>query len=1061
MTDLTSDEVLNGTYGLSKVFLKQIVYEKKILTKYEERSYISKFFKCSMYTFDKNLDPYSGLTFGIKDDAVNGQLMVYLTSRESYPRGMHMPFMFIQNFLPGHYDWKFNSGKQIKMEAPYPDNCFDYRKEGMDNQDHCLEKCIYEANGKVMPYVFGAISGENYRFGNMTSLYVEKCFRKCSRRSCMDEIFTVDNIWTSLSNLSTAIHLRTTEKALKLTYQPHISFDKYVIYIGSLINTWLGFYLFNVDLAIFRFLQDQGRTNYWQIKLLASLFLSVFCCAGCSFQVYLSATSYFRYEVQSEVYVSPPVPNKLRMPDMSICFNIMDILNSEKLTDISLCSSHALNSSIEYRAQCQHALNGRKFQEIDHLTFQANDLLHQIVLWLPTSQVTISSQNISSISYALGTFFKGRSKCLKIDITRIFSQLEPNYKQLMQLSGSVLMKIMLKETTLVNPKIPVNIYLHNDNTLPFGLAHSSFETKLNEYELMLYSYNALALLPAPYSSKCFDYTSDKLKTLISQQDCIEKCMLEYGGSHTCQSIVSQSMLKYYYLDNHELSRFAVKRCQRRCSRPDCVSVDYRVVSQVMRFMYTGLSFVLSLSSFVVDLSLSPDMKLLEFLLCVASVSALYFNFNLLATFKLLEKKVNTLREKQNGIPRWYFSRRASRCLTVVCLSSGFTLHCFFTLVMYFQRSTVTNGAMTDAKKVKLPGITMCFHFGASLDDTHLTRACSEMKPPYDCPEEMIRYSPLELTGASKNLSQLISTLEVRAADGKSWNSYTGQALADLEKETTETTYMYSYKCFRVTMHSEYVFKKLEYNQEPMEVARVSSVTNAPILFFLHSIENYARHNHLSMMTLLRKGRHRKIAYMPMTRILLPSPYEPTCSNYGDSKINCQEACLDQCRQSMSKKYFNYSSSNVLRFGDDQFKPAKQIAYIDTSQYCKDRCLHPPCRSSSMRVVRLNSGVKTDHRVTVMALRYQGHVEYFPRMELLDLLIYLGGLSGLWFGVAFVSILNHFLKSPLMKKHLARYKLYPVKTKRVKRISVPKVSARTENVYYFADYKVVRVSVVVS
>ncbi|KAI1304604.1 hypothetical protein HDE_01739 [Halotydeus destructor] len=1053
LTKLTSDEVLNGTYELSELFLDRIVHEKKVLTKYVEQSYINRFFKCSMYTFDDNLDPFSGVTFDIKNEAVSGQLLVHLTTRTAYPRGMHMPFFYVQDFLSGHYDWKYRHIIQVKMKAPYPDNCFDYKEKDLDNQDHCLERCIYEANDKVMPYVFGAIRGDNYKFGNMTTLYNDNCFRECSRRSCIDDILIVDNARMVPSNLSTSISLRTSEKVVFVKYEPHIAFDKYVIYIGSLLNTWFGFYMYNLDSETYRFLRKQGRNFLkWRTKIVVSLFLCLCCCAGCTLQVSLSAITYFRYEVQSEVYIGPPVPSRLRMPSMSICFDIMDVLNLKKLREKSLCPSHDSNTGLEYRIQCRNQLYGRKFQEIDYVTFQASDLIHEMFLWLPTNEASISSENISSTSYAIGTYFKGRSKCLKIDITRIFKELEPDYQRLMQLSGTILLHLWLEELALTDPSVTVSIYLHNEDTLPFGLAHSVFVTRLNEYELMLYAYNSFKLMEAPYSSKCFDYTADKSKKLSSKQDCIEKCTLELSGFQTSQAVVSEGMLKHYYFDDYEVSQLIVKKCQRLCSRPDCFSIDYRVTSQMKSFLSNRSSFVLSFSALIVDMSLSPDMKLLELVLYVASVSALYFNFNLLIMSKKLFKKMSISKSTAS----WHPSRRAGRKFILVLLSFGFALHSFLTLVMYFERSTITDGAITDAKKVKMPGLTMCFHFGVTLNESYLTPACLAMELGNYCPEELFKYSPSEMTEISKNLSQLIDKIEFRETDGKSWQGFTGPSLAECEDAKIEITYFFSYKCFTVRLDREYDSKKLEYNPEPLEVARISSADNVSIVFFVHSLDDHLRQDYLSTMTLLTHNRRRKVAYMPKTRKLLPPPYEPTCTGYSHSAFSSQDGCLHNCRQSMLKKYFNYSASNLLRFSDDTFKPAKRSTHSETSKYCKNQCLHPACESSFMNVVRLRSESFNSFMVTVIALRYRVHAEYYPRMQVLDLVIYIGGLSGLWFGIAFVSILKTPFKSRFMKRHLERFKTYPFRTmRRIKPVMAPRVALRTEHVSYIGDHRIIR------
>ncbi|KAI1278780.1 hypothetical protein HDE_14272 [Halotydeus destructor] len=939
LTKLTSDEVLDGTYDLSYAFLDHVIYEKNILTKYEEQSYINKFFKCSMYTFNKNLDPYSGLTFAIKKGITTGQLIVYLTPRASYPRGMQMPFLFVRNFLPGEYDWKFNHILQVKMEAPYPDNCFNYQEKDMEDQDHCLEKCIYEANDKVMPYVFGAIRGENYKFGNMTTLYNEKCFTECSRRNCTEELFFVDNVRVVASNKSTAIRLRTTEKSTVVKYEPHIAFDKYQIYIGGLLSTWFGFYMFNLDREIFRFLRKQGRGRIqWQLRLAAKLLLSLCCFAGCALQIWLSAESYFRYEVQSEAYIGYPISSRLRMPDMSMCFDIMDVLDKTKMAEKSLCSG--LNTSTKALTQCQDELIGKEFQEIDDVTFQKHELIQQMYVYLPSGQVIISGGKMSSLNFALGIYFKGRSKCLKIATSEIFGRLEPSYKQMMHLAGRALIFVELRNTTLQDANISMKIYLHSDDTLPFGLTHSALETGMKEYEMVLYAYHAFKLLPSPYSSKCFDYRADKSIKLVSQQDCIEKCMLKHSGSHTCQAVISTSMLERFYLDDHEVSGFVVKNCQRRCFRPDCSAVDYHVASLMRSFLRNGYSFGLSLSPLISELSLTADLKLLEVILYVASVSGLYFSFSLLSAFKLVEQKMETSREKQNGATSCYPSGRVSRCLILVFLGFGFALHTFFTLVMYFERNTITNAAITDAKKVNLPGMTLCFHFGSSLNKTYLSPECLELKHGISCLQELFRYSPYELNMVSKNLSQLIRKLDIRKPDGKSWEAYAGQSLTDLEEDYADITYYLSYKCFTIGLDREYDYKKLEYNTEPLEVVKVSGVSNISILLMLHSIDIQVRQNFFSVMTHLTEGRHRKIAYFPNSRVLLPSPYEPTCTLYDDPIINSQDACIDSCRQSMSRKYFKHSAFNFLRFSDDKYKPAKHIPAANTSQYCKGHCLHP-------------------------------------------------------------------------------------------------------------------------
>ncbi|KAI1304640.1 hypothetical protein HDE_01740 [Halotydeus destructor] len=1047
-----SDEVFDSTFDLSEIFLDQVFYGKEKLTKYAAKSYMTKFFKCAMYTFDEAVNAMKGLHFTIKDTGLNGQLLVYLTSRGLYPRGLQLPFQFIRDFQKGYFDWKYSHFSQVKLRAPYPDNCFDYKEWNLDDQDHCLERCIYEANDRVMPYVFSAVPGDNFKFGNMTSLYSKTCFEKCSRRSCHEVNYAVESDRVIPSNVTT-ISLRRTEKTIVVEYRPHITFRIYIIYMAGLLNTWFGFYMFSLDLAVYRFLRKQGRCQLkFPTRFVISLLLSLVCYALCALQIWRSAASFLRYTTQSEVYLGPLVSSVVRIPDMSICFELKDVLDEEQLTKRSLCIGHGNGT---YRTQCQDELNDRSFKDIDDLSYKMEQLIYEMTVWSPTHQISISSENSSSVSYAMGAYFKGRDKCLKLDISRLYRELEPDYERKMHLSATAMVQVFLNKISLPDPSTTVRIYLHSDGMYPFGLYQTALETRLDEYETLVYTYSAITLLTAPFKSNCYDYRADKSQELVSQQDCIEKCWLKYSGFRTCQAVVTEPMLKHTYLDNHELSGSIVDRCERKCSRPDCFAVGYRVQAPLKSFISDGWAFLLTMPTYVFESKMTPNMKCLELILYIASVSGFWFNFNLLAMVKQASNKWAKIRKKRNGATRWRSRRRVRRCLILAFLSFGFALHSFFTLVMYFERNTVTYGTIADAEEIQLPGMTICFHFAVSLNRSYLlSRACSDMVPGFYCDDEVAQYSPSEMQSGSKQLKDLMSKLEIRKADGKSWDTFSGQSLADLEAEITEVTYLFSFKCFTLNWNREFDFKRLEYNEESMQVARLSGMAGVPVILFLHPIGFPVRKNAFSAMTTLITGEHRRIAYMPMTRILLPSPYEPTCTPYSDITINCQAACLDECRQSMTKKHFNHSAANFIRYSNDTFKPARRIGFYETSEYCLNHCLHPECESTSLNVVRISSESDNNYLATVIALRWEINVQYFPRMKFLDLVIYMGGLFGLWFGIAYVSLLKDFLNGRFMRIQLGRFKANRARNRRNRvHASVYRFVHRTKSITHIGDHKI--------
>ncbi|KAI1278781.1 hypothetical protein HDE_14271 [Halotydeus destructor] len=1014
LTSMNSGEVFEGTFDLDDMFVDKVMYEKQPLTKFSAKSFINKFFKCSRYTFDEKINPIKGLIFELKMEAVSGPLLVYLTTRDSYPRGMQVPIFFLQDFQTGFYDWKYSHIPQIKLGAPYPDNCFDYTAANLENQDHCLENCIYEANGKLMPYVFTVIPGENVEFGNTTLLYNENCFETCSRVNCHEDIILVDRTRVTRSNVSTAIHLGTTEKPVLVLYEPDITFSKYVIYIGSLLNTWFGFYVFNLDLAIYRFIRKHNRIKFnWQLKLVVSLLISLGCFAGCLYQILCSAVSYFSYDAQSEVYIGPPLLSQLRIPVMSVCFGILDVLDKEKMEASSVCVKQAHNDTLKWRRQCQHELNGRLFSDIDSKTFNFERMVELLLFHFPTFNVAISGENMTSIGYATGSYFKDNEKCLKVDLSRIFIEYEPDYKQLMQLSGPLLMRLTLNKHTLPNSEIGVKIYLHPDDSLPYGLHRSVLETTLNEYEMLFYAYDTYRLLEAPFSSNCFDYKSDKSNELVSQQHCLETCLLKHSASRTSQVIITETMLKNSYLDDQKVSLPTMDTCKRKCSRPDCFEVDFRVRSKFKPLLSEGWAFMLSLPTMTFYTILTPDMKLLEFLLYVASVSALWFNFNLLTTLKAMGKKLD-----QIYATRRQYSRKVRRCLFLSLLWSGFALHAHLTLVMYFNRETVTDGAISDAKKIQSPAVTICFHYAVSVNSSILSLKCSAASAVNGCDEENQNYSPFELNRGSKALKDLLGKMEIRKIDGKNWEVLTGEQLVALDA-ITEISYFFTYKCFTINLNREYSLSKLEYNPESLQVLRISGGKKALTLLFLHPVGFPVRKNFVSKMTLLKPGKHKEVAYMPMTSILLPSPYEPTCTPYDDLAFNCQDACLDHCVQSMAKKHYNYSTFAIIRSPEDPYKPARDRFFQETARYCKDVCIHRECKSTSLSILQINSESDEELMATVVALRWKISVEYYARMKFLDLVIYIGGLFGLWFGIAYVSILKDFLKSKLVRRHFGK------------------------------------------
>lgn len=147
-----------------------------------------------------------------------------------------------------------------------------------------------------------------------------------------------------------------------------------------------------------------------------------------------------------------------------------------------------------------------------------------------------------------------------------------------------------------------------------------------------------------------------------------------------------------------------------------------------------------------------------------------------------------------------------------------------------------------------------------------------------------------------------------------------------------------------------------------------------------------------------------VGYSVIKSMLLPSPYLTNCYSYRTSRDNC----IEQCVQHETRLKFNSSIVRLVRYSNDTWPTSMgaELEYNRIMLKCSSlNCGNHDCTSETFKLVQKVSLESENFIVSLVPPEMKYVSEYIPKLTLLDFMVYLGGIFGIWLDINLVAIFS--------------------------------------------------------
>ena len=151
------------------------------------------------------------------------------------------------------------------------------------------------------------------------------------------------------------------------------------------------------------------------------------------------------------------------------------------------------------------------------------------------------------------------------------------------------------------------------------------------------------------------------------------------------------------------------------------------------------------------------------------------------------------------------------------------------------------------------------------------------------------------------------------------------------------------------------------------------------------------------------GQVTKIWYEHAETVLLPAPFSTNCHVYPETRA----ACVDECIQNrMWSSDLKMTSGSIIRIANDTRAPAtNKLPPPSILLICAKRCQRPDCFRTEFKPSRMSQTSDNDNSshdwFEMKATTIKTSTTFVPKLSITDLVVLLGGLVGLWYGVAII------------------------------------------------------------
>ena len=554
---------------------------------------------------------------------------------------------------------------------PWPSNCRDYASTmGLESQAHCLQECISHAmHGR--PSDFLTRDERQPIVSQRTE--VPSCLAHCAQPNCYDEQFALAAHDVSAGD--GALIVAVEEPATALHIVPALTLDVYMYTVATLINTCLGVAVLDVVgglAALARTASLRWRRPLARCITLAKCLAVV----GALMHTAYASEPYFERATSSELYIG--ALREFKELAAHLCFDA---------------------SSIHINGTTSNVSSALTMREIDASTLDLHDIVHSVTEGTNNGKRCFhngAELRDMSASGAIVTYFREGRKCFRVPSA--FASC-PNASGITSDDDRHLSFQFVEQHVYY-------LFLTAPHEFPWtGRMRNFRETSSADY-----NYIKRSILPSPFASKCVPG--------FSREICVARCVERQTGKPVIAFAQHFDRPLQDLVSRNESDALALQ-CAAKCTPPDCVKETFPIKVYAQKN-----SSKLSICRRFVDTTfeLSPLVPLVEYLLIISSVLALWLGFAVPLALRITE--VGCLdADATFAFDSHFYAyrehvRNAITATIVTAIAGAFLTHMHSVCELYLQRGVITETTVSRDGTFNPPDFSICMDVQYLWRDDH-------------------------------------------------------------------------------------------------------------------------------------------------------------------------------------------------------------------------------------------------------------------------------------------------------------------------------------------------------
>ncbi|KAI1292194.1 hypothetical protein HDE_06976 [Halotydeus destructor] len=494
-----------------------------------------------------------------------------------------------------------------RLAAPYPSRCINF------NLEECKMKCTFAAVSRFncTLYIYPQVrSPSNYCSYEVTRTANIQCMEKCEqRKECLEIQYNLKKTSEPIQRVlsrgdlrrinTTSIDLLSPENELAITEVASLTMTSFIIYISGLFGLWFGTNLNTLKQLIVNKLQ--GRRH---VETVVSSVFVIMTLAHCTYEM----MAYFEYPTST----------------------LTTYETEDELDGPQLCikQTRTFRTAGDYSAI-----------ELNRL-YLGDALENLAIASSQEHRMRYDTTNISKLSWYEMVDYYSKTSCLGIIESVLYSRkLGMIYPENQIIVLEYRHRSRIYSQLSMTSKFPGSGSDHLSQYYPVEPGKCKFHVV------------RLKLLPAPYSTSCYNYPK-------TGESCLNKCLREtsyridkrlYNSAKTY--INDTRLFSVDKIPNTDIKHI----CFNACKRPNCVIVGYK--RNPMRFVGPSTERIFTqihLNDDVMSSTFYPVQTLYDHVIILFGLLGLWLGFSVLGMVSLVESakellKVRKLR--QNPVKR--------------------------------------------------------------------------------------------------------------------------------------------------------------------------------------------------------------------------------------------------------------------------------------------------------------------------------------------------------------------------------------------------------------------------